>query len=321
MKNVLLIEPTIHTAGIDILENKFNVYLAPNGEEGTLINYINKYNIDALIIRLEQVTENIIKSCPSLKVIGRHGIGIDNIDIEEATNNKVLVINVPDQNYTTVVEHTLLSILALSKNLLINDKNVRNEKWANRDQHIPMEIEDKNLLIVGMGLIGQMVAKRALAFNMNVYAYDPYVSEEKMKVSGVQKVNSLLEKIGLFDIITIHVPLTESTKNLFSHVEFKKMKESSMIINTSRGGIINEASLYKALIEQEIAGAALDVFEHEPPLNSNLFNLDNVILTPHIAGVSIESQKRTSISLAKGVTKALKGEKPKNIVNPSIINE
>lgn len=319
-RNILLIEPSIHEVGIKLFTEEFNVIYAPNGQEDTLIEYINDYNIHALIIRLEQVTAKILESCPTLEVIGRHGIGVENINIKKATELGIAVLNVPNENYTTVVEHTVLLMLALSRNIILNNTKVKEGEWSFRDKHVSTEISGKNILVIGMGLIGQEVAKKVHHFDMNVYGYDPYVNDTIFKSLKVHKVESLTDELNKFDFISIHTPLTQDTRNLISFNEINNMKPSAVIINVSRGGVINEEALYNGLANNKIKGCGLDVFEEEPPGVSKLLSLDNVVVTPHIAGVSKESKYRTSESLAKNVIKYLKGESPDNVVNHKELN-
>lgn len=315
-KNVLLINPTIQPIGVDLLKKECNIFMAPDGKEGTLIEYINKNNINAIITRVEKVTRKIIESCKSLKVIGQNGVGLDNIDVNAATENRVMVLNVPDANYISVAEHTIMFILSLSRNLIVADKNVRKCNWKFRETNIPMEVADKNLLIIGLGRIGRDVAKKAKALDMDVMAYDSYVKEEDMSLIGVKKVDSLIEGLKEADFVSVHTPLTELTRGMISHEEFEAMKSSAYIINMGRGPVIDEEALYYALKNNKIAGAGLDVFEKEPPSEENpLFKFDNLITTPHFGGDTIEAKRRCAYTIAETVVKALNGDKPYNFFN------
>lgn len=320
---VILIEPSIQPVGIEILKKNCNVVFAPNDKEETLIEYINNNKAQAIITRVERITRHIIESCKTLKVIGQHGAGFDNIDVKAASENGIMVLNVPDAGYVPVAEHAIMFMLALSRNLLLADKNVRNGNWLFREQRIPNELAEKTLLIVGIGRIGKEVARKALAFDMKVLSYDSYVSKEKMDELKVEKVETLEEGLKIADFVTVHAPATIETKHMLSTEQFKIMKRTSNIVNLSRGSLIDEEALYKALVEKEIAGAALDVFDPEPPVKDNpLFGLDNVIVTPHLGGDTIEGKRRYSTKMANTVVEALNGAIPYNCVNAkSIFNE
>lgn len=320
-KNVLLIKPTIDASGVALLEENVNVYYAPDGNEETLIHYINKYNIHAVLTRMETITDRIIEQCPSLELIGKHGIGVDNIS-EKATEENIAIINIPNGNITSVVEYTFSTMLALTKHLKEADHAVRNGNWAFREQKLPTEINGKTILLVGMGTIGQQVARMANAFNMRVLGFDPFISKELMQSYYAEKVTDFDQALQKADFIDIHVPLNKQTKNLLDTEQFKKMKKSAIVINASRGGVVNETALYNALNQKEIAAAAVDVFECEPPsLDNKLFSLDNILFSPHTAGVTKEAKVRSAIILARDTVLAMSGKRPINLVNTEILAE
>jgi len=319
-KTVLLIEPTIRPNGVEYLTDHFNVVLAPNGSEATIIDYINKHQAHAVIVRTEKITRNILESCPSLEVVGMHGVGLDNIDVPSATENGIVVLNAPSSNYTSVAEHAMMSILALSRNLNISDSKVRNNEWHYRETYFPMEVNGKTLLIVGMGRVGQDLAKKARAFNMNVLGFDPFVTESEMQLHGVVKIDDLNMCLPICDFISLHAPLTKSTHHLFSAKQFELMRDSAFVINLGRGSLINEQALYSALVTKKIAGAALDVLEQEPPNSDNpLFALENVIFTPHFGGDTLEAKDRCSESITQEVDVVLNGKISRNVVNPQVL--
>lgn len=319
-KTVLLIEPTIRPNGVEYLTNHFNVVLAPNGSEVTIIDYINKHQAHAVIVRTEKITRNILESCPSLEVVGMHGVGLDNIDVPSATETGIVVLNAPSSNYTSVAEHAMMSILALSRNLNISDSKVRNNEWQYRETYFPMEVNGKTLLIVGMGRVGQDLAKKAKAFNMNVLGFDPFVTESEMQLHGVVKIDDLNMVLPICDFISLHAPLTKSTYHLFSAKQFEFMKDSAFVINLGRGSLINEQALYSAIVTKKIAGAALDVLEQEPPNSDNpLFTLENVIFTPHFGGDTLEAKDRCSESITQEVGVVLNGKISRNVVNPQVL--
>jgi len=313
---VLLIQPTIQPVGVEILEQNCRVVMAPDGSEDTLIKYINENQAEGIVTRVEQITRRVIESCNSLKVIGQNGVGVDNIDVQAASENGVMVLNVPDANYVSVAEHALMSVLALSRNLIQADQNVRAGNWFFREKKIPVEVAGKTLLIVGLGMIGRDVAKKALAFDMRVISYDAYVTQERMATLGVEKIESLTEAISQADFVTIHAPSTQETRHMFSTAQFQAMKKTAGLINLGRGPLVDEKALCEALHSGEIAGAALDVFEQEPPAQDNpLFKLENVILTPHIGGDTIEAKRRLSANNATAVVETLNGQTPRNWYN------
>ncbi|WP_053591405.1 hydroxyacid dehydrogenase [Bacillus sp. FJAT-22090] len=319
-KTVLLIEPTIRPIGVDYLTSNFNVVVAPNGLEETIIEYINEHKAHAVIIRTEKITKNILEQCPTLEVIGMHGVGLDTIDVPSATEHGVIVLNAPFSNYTSVAEHSIMSILALSRDLRVSDSKVRNNEWNHREVYFPMEINAKTILIVGMGKVGQDLAKKAKAFNMNVLGFDPFLSESEMKIHGVLKVDDVNLYLPQCDFISLHAPLTKSTFHMFSAKQFELMKDTSFIINLGRGSLINEEALLDALVHKKIGGAALDVLEQEPPNSDNpLFKLENVIFTPHFGGDTLEAKDRCSESITKEVGIVLQGQISRNLVNLQVL--
>lgn len=313
---VLLIEPTIQPVGVDILKKNCEVFMAPDGKEETLIQAINENQIEGVVTRVERITRKVIESCPTLKVIQQHGVGMDNIDIPVATAHGVRVLNVPDGNYVSVAEHVMMSVLALSRNLCCADRAVRSGNWKYRETNIPSEVADKVLLIVGLGRIGRDVAEKALAFRMRVMAFDPFVSAEKMAEINVQKTETLEDGLREADYVTVQLHLTEETRGMFSTEQFRTMKKTASIINLSRGPVIDQAAIYEALKSGEIASAALDVFEKEPPeADEPLFELPNVILTPHMGGDTYESKQRISTKAAENVILAMDGAATYNWAN------
>lgn len=303
-----------------MLEKSFNLIECPNNDETTIIEYVNKHNIQAIVVRLERMTRKIFENCKSLKVIVQHGVGVDHIDVNAATDHGVLILNVPDSNFTSVAEHTMMSILALSRNLLVSDQKVRNGHWNYRYEFMPMELSAKKLLIIGFGMIGQEVVKKAQAFNLNLFAFDPLVSKEAMNAFGVEKVNYLEDGLKMADFVSLHVPLTPKTKHLISTNELELMKKTAFLVNVARGSVVDEDALYEALKYNKIQGAALDVMEEEPPeLNHKLFELDNIIFTPHLAGDTLEAKDRCAIFLAEDLMRTLQKQLPKNLVNLNVL--
>jgi D-3-phosphoglycerate dehydrogenase len=315
---ILLTEPLIEEVdkeGLEILANLGNVEVAPDTREQTLQQVIRE--ADILVTRLAKVSANVIESASKLKIIGRTGVGVDNIDVEAATRRCIYVLNVPALNADSVAEHTFGLILSLSRCILRFDSEVRRGNWRSKNQltSINNELHGKTLGIVGLGAIGQKVAKLGNAFGMKNLAYDPYVSThifEKVHAESVE-MNRLLSES---DIITIHTASTKETYHMISSDAFQLMKKTALLINCSRGGVVDEKALRKALEERRIAGAGLDVLESEPPPSeSPLFKLDNVIITPHVAGLTKEARSKTLVVLAQDIARAATGQTPVNLVN------
>ena len=304
---VLMIEPTIQPVGVSMLKEHCDVIMGQDGSEAGLIRQINEHQIEALVTRAEQVTRKVIESCPSLRVIGQYGVGLDNIDVAAASENGVMVLNVPDGNFISVAEHVMLSVLCLSRSVVNADEAVRAGEWsAYREAHSPQEIYGKVLLIVGFGRIGRDVAAKAQAFGMKVMAYDPFVTAEQMAALNVEKADSLEEGLKAADYVTIQLHLTPETRGMISTEQFKVMKNTASLINLSRGPVVDQKALYEALSQHEIASAALDVLEKEPPEKDEpLLSLPNVILTPHLGGNTIDALIRISTILANTVIEAL----------------
>lgn len=277
---------------------------------------------DALIIRSStKVTKDIIEAGDRLKVIARAGIGLDNVDIEAATKKGIVVMNTPEGNVITTAEHAIALLLAVSRNIPQANASIKSGKWEKK-KFRGKEVFNKVLGIIGIGRIGRVVADRAKGLKMQVIAYDPYISSDVVEKLGVEAV-SFDELLRRADYITIHTPLTQETRNLINKDSFKKMKRGVFIINCARGGIVNEKDLYEAIKEGIVAGAALDVFEKEPPPPDNpLLTLDQVIMTPHLGASTDEAQENVAIAVAEQVIDYLLRGTIRNAINaPNIDGE
>ncbi|TLS35624.1 phosphoglycerate dehydrogenase [Pseudalkalibacillus caeni] len=276
---------------------------------------------DALLIRSgTKVTDNLLKKMPNLKIIARAGVGVDNIDIEAATRRGVIVINAPDGNTISTAEHTIAMIASLVRNIPQATRSVKDGIW-DRSRFTGMELNGKTLGIIGMGRIGTEISKRAKAFGIKVNVYDPYLTKERGEKLGVASVsfNDLLESS---DIITVHTPLTKETKGLLGFDSIPRTKKGVWLINCARGGIIDEEALYHFIKTGHVAGAALDVFETEPPKKNKLLELDEVITTPHIGASTKEAQLNVAAQVADEVLDCLQGIPIKNSINlPTISAE
>lgn len=271
-------------------------------------------NYDALLVRSQtKVTKEVIEAATRLKVVARAGVGVDNIDLEEATKQGVIVVNAPDGNTISAAEHTFAMMMAVARCIPQAHQSLSSGKW-DRKAFKGVEFKGKILGIVGLGRIGAEVAVRAKVFQMRVVAYDPFLSEEKAKKLGVEKV-SLDEALKAADFITVHTPLLKETYHLISHEQFKIMKKGVRIVNCARGGIIDEEALADAIRGRKVAGAGLDVFENEPPENHPLIDLPEVVVTPHLGASTEEAQENVAVDVSEEVIRILRGEPFKNAVN------
>ena len=293
MKNILIIQP-IDKSGIEILENHpdYNFEII----DGTDLEEIKKKIIecDGISIRTAKLPAEVIRGAKNLKIISRHGVGYDNIDLEAAKEKNVTISITATANAVAVAEHVMFMLLNISKRKDMYDKTVKSGRFNDRNK-LPKTIElwNKNILIMGFGRIGKSLIKRCIGFEMNVYIYDPFVSKEEIESFGGKKIEDLKEGVKKMDALTLHIPLNEKTKNIINYDVLKNMKKNCIIINASRGGIINENDLNKSLNENKIFGAGLDVFDTEPPDNDNpLLKNDKTFLSPHTAAFTEECMVR-----------------------------
>ncbi len=310
----VLVSDALSDEGLKVLKDEkelqVDVKLKLSPEE--LKEIIKDY--DALIVRSStKVTKDIIDAATKLKVIGRAGVGLDNVDAEAASKRGIIVMNTPAGNTISTAEQTMSLILSLSRNIPQSNASLREGKW-DRNKYMGVELYGKTLGIIGLGRIGTEVARRAMAFSMNVIAYDPYLTVERANELGIKLVE-VKDIIKQADYITVHTPLTNETKHMISDKEFEQMKPSVRIVNCARGGIIDEAALVRALDSGKIAGAALDVFESEPPKDFTMFKHDKLIATPHLGASTEEAQVNVAVEVSKQVADALLGRGCRNAVN------
>lgn len=313
----VLVSDKISDKGVEILKKAGLTVDAKTGlKPDELKACIGEY--DGLVIRsATRVTSEIIDAATNLKVIGRAGSGLDNVDRTAATKKGIVVMNTPGGNTITTAEHTIALIFALARLIPQATASMKAGKWEKK-RFMGVELFNKTLGIIGLGNIGSQVAKRAQGLEMTVIAYDPFLSEDRAKALGVEKVG-VSELFSRSDFITIHTPLTPETKNLINSEAIQKMKDGVRIINCARGGIVNEKDLYNALKSGKVAGAALDVFEKEPPEDFRLIELDNVICTPHLGAATEEAQENVAIAVAEQIVDYLVHGTIRNAVNfPSI---
>jgi len=318
----ILVSDKLEKEGLDILtaDKNFTVDCKFGISPDELKKIIKDY--DALIVRSgTQVTAEIIEAADKLKVIGRAGVGLDNVDLTAATQKGIVAMNTPAGNTTSTAEHTMSLIMALSRNIPQAVASLKSGKWE-RSKFTGIELNGKILGIVGLGRIGSTVAKMAQAFGMVTIGYDPYLSLEIAAKNGIKMVE-LDEIYKTADYITVHIPKTDETTHMISTEQIALMKKTVRIINCARGGIIDEAALIKALQDKRIAGAALDVYETEPPdFQSPLLKLDNCVVTPHLGASTSEAQLNVAIEIANAVKDALSGAGIRNAANfPSLSAE
>jgi D-3-phosphoglycerate dehydrogenase len=293
----VLISDPIAEQGIEILKKDIVVDIATGLEPSELIKRIGNY--EALIVRSEtQVTKEVINAGNKLKIIGRAGVGVDNIDVNAATERGIIVVNAPEGNTISAAEHTIAMMMSMSRNIPQANASLKGKKW-DRKKFMGVEVRGKALGVVGLGRIGSEVAKRALGMEMIILAYDPFISAERAKDLGVE-LTTVEDIVRRADYITVHTPLTKETKDLISTKEFAIMKKGVRLINCARGGIINEEALAKAVKDGIVGGAAIDVFTKEPPFENPLLELDCVIVTPHLGASTEEAQINVAVTVAAG---------------------
>lgn len=288
----------------------------PGLSPSDLLAEIGEY--DALLVRSQtQVTQEVLVAAKKLKAVGRAGVGVDNINLNAATEAGIVVINAPDGNTISTAEHSFAMLMSLARNIPQAHKKLTDGTW-DRKSFQGVELNNKTLGVIGMGRIGSEVAKRAKAFNMKVIGFDPFLTEERAKKLGIVS-GSVEDIVREADFITVHTPLTKETRYILSTNEFAKMKDGVRVINCARGGIIDEKALYEAILTGKVAGAALDVFEQEPPVDNPLIGLPQVVVTPHLGASTVEAQENVAIDVSEELLKILRGEAFKNAVNlPSI---
>ena len=313
----ILVSDPVSEEGIQLLNGIAQVDAKPNLSPEEIVEVIGGY--DALLVRSgTKVTAEVIKAGKKLKVIGRAGVGVDNIDVGKATEQGILVINAPDGNTISAAEHTMALMLSLARNIPPASSSLKAGQWQ-RNKFVGLELYKKCLGIIGLGRIGSEVAKRARAFGMKVLAYDPYISAEQAEKVGVVALG-LEEILPQADFITLHIPKTSTTMHLLGAEELAKMKQGVRIINCARGGLVDEQALYEAITAGKVAGAALDVFEKEPPANDNpLLQLAQVISTPHLGASTQEAQVNVAVQVAEEITHVLKGEPLHMAVNAPVL--
>ena len=315
MKKIAVIE-NIHRDGLEIIDKDPNYAyeLISDVSEKNLIEKLP--NFDACTLRVSKLNENILKHCSKLKVISRHGVGYDNVDLDYIKKKNISLLITASANAVAVAEHVIYMMMSISKSINQYDNEVRSGNFKKNASKIEtLELFKKNILILGFGRIGKSLIKRCLGFDMKVKVFDPFVSKDVIEKFGGSKVENLDDGLKVCDYLSLHVPLTEKTKNMLNYSKLKIMKNTAIIINTSRGGIINEADLNKAINDKIIFGAGLDVFENEPvDINNPLLKNNKVLLSPHSATFTNECKSRMSLETTKNIIDFFENKIDKSMV-------
>lgn len=305
----------IHSDGPEILKkNNIENFEINDFEENYLINKL--CDVDGIVIRTANLTSKILSKCENLKIVSRHGVGYDNVDSNYLTKNGIPLAITGTSNAVSVAEHVMTMFLYLTKNINLSNNLVKSGNFKKKSE-LPdfFELYKKKILILGFGRIGQELAKRCLGFDMEVYIYDPFVSKNIIIEKNCFPINKE-EGLEIADYISIHMPLNNSTKNFLSFTEFDLVKKNLIVVNTARGGIINEEALLEAIKKNKIKGAGIDVFENEPPRQKHpFFELENILLTPHNAALTLECRKRMSVESCTNVINYLVNKKKLNKTN------
>ena len=262
------------------------------------------------------VDDALFEMAPQLKAVAKMGVGLDTIDIDAASRHGAIVFNTPGVNNQAVADHTFALILGVARKIIFCDRSLREKRWEHT-KIMGLEIWGKTLGLVGLGAIGQNVALRAQGFRMTVVAHDPFWPEDFAKEHQIARMD-LEELLAMSDIVSLHTPLVPATRGLIDQKALSRMKPTALLINASRGGVVNEADLYRALKDGTIAGAGIDVFEQEPPVDSPLLDLDNVVLTPHTAAFTTEAMNNMNVGVVEQLLEYANGQRPAHIVNPDV---
>ena len=309
-----------HEIGINVVkEKKIECIQSLDYEEESLIRILQ--DVDAIGVRTSKLTRKILEKCSNLKIVARHGVGYDSVDLDYLNEKKIPLAITGTSNAVAVAEHVLMMFLSLSKKIIFADSLVKDGNFSKKTLiHDTYELYQKKIFILGFGRIGKEVAKRCLAFDTNIFVYDPFVQAKDVENLGCQ-LTSLEEGIKIADFITLHMPLNAKTKNLIAKKELQQMKKNCILVNTARGGIINQNDLIEALNNNNIFGSGLDVFSPEPPeSNDPILKTKNLILTPHNAALTLECRKRMSVETVENIILHLENKTNKmNIVNKEVL--
>jgi D-3-phosphoglycerate dehydrogenase len=315
MPKILVADP-VASEGVELLRTQGEVDVKLRLDPKDLISIIGEY--DALVVRSEtKVTADVIEAGVRLQVIGRAGVGVDNIDLEAATRKGIAVVNAPTGNTIAAAEHTIAMMMSLARNIPQANESLRRGEWT-RSAFTGIEVRNRVLGVIGLGKVGTEVARRAMGLQMHILGYDPFVSQEQANLLGIE-LSSLERIFKESDFICLHTPLTESTRGLIGEKEIATMKPTVRILNVARGELIDEVALSKAVDEGRIAGAAIDVFIKEPPFDSPLLTNDKIIVTPHLGASTEEAQMEVAREVAEQVIAVLQGQSARYTVNAPFV--
>lgn len=308
----------IHPDGLALLESEARVIVTTEETEEGMIGVATE--ADGILFRIRPAcTARLMAACKRLRVVGRHGVGLDTVDIPAATRLGVAVVHAPGSNSQAVAEHTLMLMLGCVKRARQIDRMTRAGDWTAKTRAGNVELAGKTLGIVGVGNIGRRVATFAGAIGMRVLGYDKYVPADEVRRRGAEPVESLEALLPQVDVLTCHTPLTEDTRRMINARTLALLKDGAIYINTCRGGVQDERALFEALTRGKLRAAGLDVFEEEPsPLDNPLLNLDNVLVSSHVAGVTVEATRQAAMQVAGEMLRVLRGERPQVLVNPEV---
>jgi D-3-phosphoglycerate dehydrogenase len=315
---LVVIAGRINPAGVAQLEREARVLITPDLEPSTVIEAAAE--AEGILFRAgPRCDETLMRACPQLRVVGRHGVGLDTVDLDAATRLGIAVVHAPGSNSQAVAEHTLMLMLACVKRTVEIDRMTRKGDWRARHEIRNTELAGKTLGIVGVGNIGRRVARFAGALGMRVLGYDKYVAPEEVRRRGAEPVASLEALLPEVDVLTCHTPLTAETRHMIDEKALALLRPGAIFINTSRGPVHSEPALFEALVTGRLAAAGLDVFEQEPsPVDNPLFNLDQVVCSSHVAGVTKEANQQASLQVTAEMLRVLRGDRPEVLANPGV---
>ena len=316
---VALVTELMHADGLARLEAFATVIRPSAPDEASILELAPRFH--SAVVRVAPITAAVIDAAPRLRLIQKHGVGTDNIDIAHATRRGIPVCNSPEANYQSVAEHAVAAALTAFKRIQFQDQLVRQGRWRDEIDPPVRELSGLTVGVIGAGRAGRYVLRCLIdGFGMRGLAYDPYVSEDDIRQLGAEPARSARELLSQADIVSLHVPLTPETRHLINAESLGWMRPTAVLVNTCRGAVVDEQALADALRDGRIAAAALDVFEEEPATDSPLLGLDNVVLTPHNAGITEESNRRMGVHSAEEVERVLSGRPPRWSLNPEVLS-
>ncbi len=315
---VVVIPGELHPDARALLEREVRVAVCEDLTEAGMIRAAAE--ADGILFRVKpHCTASLMEACKRLRVVGRHGVGLDTVDIPAATRLGIAVVHAPGSNSQAVAEHALMLMLMCARRALAVDRMTRAGDWGPHRYQGNRELAGKTLGIVGIGNIGRRVARFAAAIGMRVLAYDKYVPDDEVRRRGAEPTRSLEELLPRVDVLTCHTPLTPETRHMIDARALALLRDGAIYVNTSRGGVQDERALFEALTRGKLAAAGIDVWEQEPsPVDNPLFNLENVVCTSHVAGVTQEANRQMAVQVSEEMLRVLRGERPHVLVNPEV---